>query len=51
MKRRDYSKPLKGQRESRVQSKDPSGRESRLDARALIAIFGSFQLKKPKALA
>lgn len=40
MKRRDYSKPLKGQRESRVQSKDPTGRERRFDASGLAAVFG-----------
>jgi hypothetical protein len=46
---RDYTKALKGQRESRVQSRDPRGRESRLDASALARALGMFRVKLRKA--
>lgn len=39
----------KGQRESRVQSKDPTGRESRLDAKALGDALARFMRPAPRS--
>lgn len=44
---RDYRKPLNGQRESRVQKADPSGRDKRLDGRALAQVLSGW-LVPPK---
>ena len=42
-------KPNPGQRESRVQKRDPKGRDGRLDATALLRAFGMFAGRKGKA--
>jgi hypothetical protein len=45
---RDYTKALKGQRESRVQSRNANGRDRRLDASALARALGLIPLRKIK---